>query len=86
MSGREPEERWELLAGAYLPLLVDDGNCVLQLDIVEQTPQEDVGHANQTVVLLLVKEWVCPPEIRTHHLGGEDGGEGWRRRGGGRKE
>lgn len=53
----------------YLPLLVDDGHCILQLDIIEETGQENIGHADQAVVLLLVEEWVGALEIRAHHLG-----------------
>lgn len=52
----------------YLPLLVDDGNCVLQLDIVEETCQENIGHADQAVVLLLIEEWISTLEIGAHHL------------------
>ena len=59
----------------YLPLLVDNGNSILQLDIMEQTGQEDVGHADQTVVLLLVEERVGSPEVRAQHLQEEDTGD-----------
>ena len=55
-------------SSSYLSLLVDDGHCVLQLDVIEQAGQEDVGHADQTVVLLLIKEWVGTLEIGAHHL------------------
>ena len=48
---------------AYLPLLVNDGNSIIEFHIVEETGQEDVCDANQTVVFLLVKERVCPTEI-----------------------
>lgn len=47
----------------YLALLVDDGNSVLQLDIVEETGKKDIGNADQTVVFLFVKERVCSTEI-----------------------
>lgn len=47
----------------HLPLLIDDGNSVLQLHIVEETGKEDIGNADQTVVFLLVKERVCSTEI-----------------------
>lgn len=47
----------------HLPFLVNDGYGVLQLHIVEETGQEDIGNANQTVIFLLVKEWVCSAEI-----------------------
>ena len=61
----------------YLSLLVDDGNGVLQLDVVEEAGQEDVGDADQTVVLLLVEERVGPAQVRAHHLGeGDEGGRG----------
>ncbi|KAG7268011.1 hypothetical protein CRUP_025885 [Coryphaenoides rupestris] len=35
----------------------------LDLDVVEEAGQEDVGHADQTVVLLLVKERVGSPQV-----------------------
>ncbi len=47
----------------YLPLLVDDGNSVLQLYIIEETGKEDIGNADQTVILLFVKERVRSAEI-----------------------
>lgn len=53
---------------SYLPLLVDDGYCVLQLDIVQQTGQEDVRHTDQTVILLLVEERIGTLEVGTHDL------------------
>ncbi len=56
---------------SHLPLLVDDGNGILQFDVIEETRQEDIGNANQTVVFLLVKERVCSAEIRAHHLNEE---------------
>lgn len=52
----------------YLSFLVDDGHRVLQLDVVEQAGQENVGHADQTVVLLLVEERVGALEIGPDHL------------------
>lgn len=62
--------------GSYLSLLVDDGHCVLQLDVVEEAGQENVGHADQTVILLLIEERVGALEIGPHHLGrGGRGGE-----------
>ena len=64
--------RTRLTVGTHLPLLVDDGYCVLQLDVKEEAGEEDVGYTNQAVVLLLVKEWVSPLEVATHHLRGED--------------
>lgn len=54
---------------SYLSLLVDDGHCVLQLDVVEQAGQENVGHTDQTVVLLFIEERVGTFEIGPHHLG-----------------
>lgn len=53
---------------SYLSLLVDDGHCILQLDIVEQAGQENVGHTDQTVVLLFIEERVGTLEIGPHHL------------------
>lgn len=52
----------------YLPLLVDDGHCILQLDVIEETGQENIGHTDQAVVLLLIKEWIGALEIGAHHL------------------
>lgn len=52
----------------YLPLLVDDGNCILQLDVIEETGQENIGHTDQAVVLLLIEEWIGTLEIGAHHL------------------
>lgn len=47
----------------YLSFLVDDGNSVLQLDVIEKTGKEDVGDADQAVVFLLVKKRVRSAEI-----------------------
>lgn len=47
----------------YLSFLVDDGNSVLQFDVIEKTGKEDVGDADQTVVFLLVKKRVRSAEI-----------------------
>lgn len=47
----------------YLPLLVDDGNSILQLYVVEETGKEDIGNADETVVFLFVKERVCSAEV-----------------------
>lgn len=52
----------------YLSFLVDDGNSVLQLHIVEEAGKEDIGNTNQTVVFLLIKERVRATEVRSHHL------------------
>ena len=46
-------------AESYLPLLADDGYSILQLDVMEEALQEDVGHADQIVVLLCLIERVC---------------------------
>lgn len=45
-------------SGSYLSLLADDGNCILQLDVMEKALQENVGHPNQVVVFLSLVEWV----------------------------
>lgn len=45
----------------------------MQLDVVEQAGQEDVGHADQTVVLLLVEERVGALEIAPDHLQRKNG-------------
>lgn len=42
----------------YLSLLADDGNSILQLDIMEKALQKNVGHPYQVVVLLRLVEWV----------------------------
>lgn len=47
----------------YLSFLVDDGNGVLQLDVIEEAGEENVGDTDQTVVFLLVKERICSTEI-----------------------
>lgn len=52
----------------YLPLLVDDGHCILQLHIVEETGQENIGHTDQAVVLLLIEKGIGSLEIGPHHL------------------
>lgn len=56
----------------YLSFLVDDGNGVLQFDVIEKTGKEDVGDADQTVVFLLVKKRVRSAEIWTHYLDKEN--------------
>lgn len=53
---------------SYLSLLVDDGHRVLQFDVVEQTGQEDIGHTDQAVILLLIEKGVGTFEIGAHHL------------------
>lgn len=35
---------------------------------MEQAGKEDIGHTDETVVLLLVEEGVGPLEVATHHL------------------
>lgn len=40
----------------YLSLLADDGDSVLQLDIMEKALEKNVGHPNQVVVLLRLVE------------------------------
>ena len=61
-------KKLKLLLESYLSFLVDDGHCICQFDVIEQAGQENVGHANQIVVLLLVKEGVGTFEIGPHHL------------------
>lgn len=68
LSGLQSSSIIRNTCGSYLSLLVDDGHCVLQLDVVEQAGQEHVCHADQTVVLLLVEERVGTLEIGPHHL------------------
>lgn len=63
----------QLTADTHLPLLVDDGYCVLQLDVVEEAGEKDIGYANEAVVLLLVEKGVGSLEVATHHLGGGRG-------------
>lgn len=75
---RSGPTRWLHPALTYLSYLVDDGHCVLQLDVVEQAGQENVGHADQTVVLLLVEERVGALEIGPDHLQKDGGGTGAR--------
>lgn len=53
---------------SYLSLLIDDWHCILQLDIVKQTGQENIGHTDQTVILLLIEERVRTFEVRPHYL------------------
>lgn len=57
-----------VLLFTHLPFLVNDGNSILQLNVIEETGQEDVSHSDQTVILLFVKEWVGTFEVRTHEL------------------
>lgn len=53
---------------AHLSFLVDDGNSVLQLHVVKQAGEEDIGNADQTVVLLLIEERVGSTEVGAQHL------------------
>lgn len=43
---------------SYLSLLADNGDSILQFDIMEKALQKDVGHSDQVVVLLCLVEWV----------------------------
>ena len=47
-----------MLAHPYLPLLADDGNSVLQFNIMEKALEKNVGHSYQVVVLLCLIEWI----------------------------
>lgn len=40
----------------HLPLLADDGDSILQFDIMEKTLQKNVGHSYKVVVLLRLIE------------------------------
>ncbi len=42
----------------YLSLLADDGDSILQLNIMEKALQKNVGHSYQVVVLLRLIERV----------------------------
>lgn len=42
----------------YLPLLADDGNGVLQFNVMEKALQENVSHSYQVVVLLCLIEGI----------------------------
>lgn len=42
----------------YLSLLADDGDSILQFDIMEKALQKNVGHSDQVVVLLRLIERV----------------------------
>lgn len=48
---------------SYLSLLVNNGNSVLQLHVIEETGEKHVGHTNQTMVLLFVEERVGSAEV-----------------------
>lgn len=52
----------------HLPLLVDDGYCILQPDVIQQTGEEDVRHTDETVILLLVEERISALEVGAHDL------------------
>lgn len=46
------------LDAPYLSLLTDDGDSVLQLDIMEKALQKNVGHSDEVMVLLCLAERV----------------------------
>lgn len=46
------------MVSIYLSLLADDGDCILQFDIMEKALQKNVGHTYQVVVLLRLIERV----------------------------
>lgn len=52
------ERHHKHLKSLYLPLLADDGNSILQLDVVKKALEEDVGNADEVVVLLCLVERV----------------------------
>ena len=47
-----------MLVSSYLSLLADDGDSILQFDIVEKALQKNIGHSYQVVVLLCLIERV----------------------------
>lgn len=47
-----------MLVYPYLSLLADDGDSILQFDIMEKALQKNVSHSYQVVVLLRLIEWV----------------------------
>lgn len=49
---------YQAVVSPYLSLLADDGDSILQFDIMEKTLQKNVGHSYQVVVLLCLVEWV----------------------------
>lgn len=52
----------------YLSLLADDGDSILELDVVEKALQEDVGHSDQVVVLLRFVERVAAAAVFSFSL------------------
>lgn len=48
----------------YLSLLADDGDSILQFDIMEKALQKNVGHSYQVVVLLRLIERVTVIAVR----------------------
>jgi len=51
-----------------LSLLIDDWNRILQLHIMEQALQKNIGYSDKAVVFLLIVEWISSPEVSSHHL------------------
>lgn len=49
---------YQSIMSPYLSLLADDGDSILQFDIMEKALQKYVGHSYQVVVLLCLIEWV----------------------------
>lgn len=54
----------------YLPLLADYRNCILQLDVMKEALQKNIGYADQVVVLLSFVERVGLLAVRFHRLTG----------------
>lgn len=54
----------DLWVSPYLSLLTDDGDRILQLDIMEKALEENVGHSYQVVVLLRLVEGVTVMAVR----------------------
>ena len=44
---------------SHLALLADDGHLVVELDVIEQSFEKDVGNTDQVVVLLRLVERVA---------------------------
>lgn len=42
----------------HLSLLADDGDGILQFNVMEEALQKNVGHSYQVVVLLCLIEWI----------------------------
>ena len=56
---RQTDSQRAISVCSNLSLLTDDRDMVVQLDIMKETLQKDVGHANQVVVLLWFVERVA---------------------------